>query len=466
MSEPGRRVRTVDEVHRSADRLVESVTRPGAELAEQRLQLAPRELDRIQVRRVRRQVQHASAGGVDEPADVGRLVGADVVEHDDVAGLQLAEEDALEEGLEDLGVGRAFDGHHGADAVEVESADHRRDGARVARNGSVGALAAWRAGVLPSHGDLAARLVDEDEPARVEALRKLDETETEGLYPGLALLYRREGLFFRVSASFSKTRFIDDRLTARPVRRWNSHATSWSVRSGFSPTIERTTSERSGATRCRFPAPPGRRTRAPVSRFNRFQRRTVASPTLNSAAASSSVIPARPNAATTRSRRSTEYAHPIATSRASPGAADQRRSITSTRQRCHSPRCGWCTDLVAACTSRANRLDRAIRRDAVARGSRPRRGEGLRPVGDTWSGTARTDKLYRCTDWFCSLLSRAARPSRRVHRSSTPTRSTSATTPSARAAAARERQRSGTPAWNRSACGTTAPPPAENAARS
>jgi hypothetical protein len=45
-------------------------------------------------------------------------VGADDVEHDDVTGLQLAEEDTLEEGLEDLGVGRAFDRHHGADAHE------------------------------------------------------------------------------------------------------------------------------------------------------------------------------------------------------------------------------------------------------------------------------------------------------------------------------------------------------------
>jgi hypothetical protein len=52
----------------------------------------------------------------------------------------------------------------------------------------------------------------------------------------------------------------------------------------------------------------------PVSRRRRFQRRTVASPILNSTAASSSVMPARSKAATTRSLRSTEYAHPIATS--------------------------------------------------------------------------------------------------------------------------------------------------------
>jgi hypothetical protein len=45
-----------------------------------------------------------------------------------------------------------------------------------------------------------ARLVDEDEPARIEALRKLDEREPEILNPGLGLLYRREGLFAKKNA--------------------------------------------------------------------------------------------------------------------------------------------------------------------------------------------------------------------------------------------------------------------------
>jgi hypothetical protein len=43
---------------------------------------------------------------------------------------------------------------------------------------------------------VAARLVDEDELARVEALRNLDEPAPEGLDAGLGLLYCREGLFF------------------------------------------------------------------------------------------------------------------------------------------------------------------------------------------------------------------------------------------------------------------------------
>jgi hypothetical protein len=53
VSEPGGGIATVDEVHRSTDRVVESVAGPGAEVAEEALQLAPSELDGVQVGRVR-----------------------------------------------------------------------------------------------------------------------------------------------------------------------------------------------------------------------------------------------------------------------------------------------------------------------------------------------------------------------------------------------------------------------------
>jgi hypothetical protein len=66
---------------------------------------------------------------------------SDVFEHDDVAGTQLLHKDSLDERLEHLSIGRTLDRHHGADASEVERADHGRDGACVARNGPVRAFA-------------------------------------------------------------------------------------------------------------------------------------------------------------------------------------------------------------------------------------------------------------------------------------------------------------------------------------
>src|SRR6266545_1303377 len=328
--EPADGIGPADEVHRAADRRVERIVRTGAEFLQDRLQLAPAELDRVQVRRVGRQVQDGGASRRYEAPDVRRLVGADVVEDDDVAGPQLADQHALEKGLEDFAVGRALDRHHRAHAGHVERANHRGDSARVAGHRPQGSLATRRPRVVARHCDVAARLIDEDEAARIERLGEIDEPAPQFLDPRLGLLGCGQALFFRVSASLSRIRFIEDRLTLRPVRRWNSHATSWSVRSAFSSMIARTTAYCSGATRGGFPPPPRFRSSEPVSRFRRFQRWTVASPTLKIAATCSSVMSVRSNAATTRSRRSTEYAHPIAASR--PSSRRQQIKNAGSRQ--------------------------------------------------------------------------------------------------------------------------------------
>src|SRR6266540_4705915 len=101
--EPADGIGPADEVHRSADRRVERIVRAGAELLQDCLQLAPAELDRVQVRRVRRQVQDRSASRRDEAPDVRRLVGPDVVEDDDVARPQRARDEREQT--------RADDGH-------------------------------------------------------------------------------------------------------------------------------------------------------------------------------------------------------------------------------------------------------------------------------------------------------------------------------------------------------------------
>jgi hypothetical protein len=59
--EPGGGIVTVDEVHRAADRVVERVAGSRAKLAEERLQLAPAEFDRVQVGRVRRELPPRAA---------------------------------------------------------------------------------------------------------------------------------------------------------------------------------------------------------------------------------------------------------------------------------------------------------------------------------------------------------------------------------------------------------------------
>ena len=104
------------------------------------------DLDGDQVERVWREGGDAGAGagacGANEASHLGGLVGAHVVEHDDVAELQLAQKHALEEGLEDFAVSGALHDHCGAHAGRVERAGHRGHRDRVPRLGSVFTFAA------------------------------------------------------------------------------------------------------------------------------------------------------------------------------------------------------------------------------------------------------------------------------------------------------------------------------------
>ncbi len=217
---------TVDELESSPDRGIESISGPGAELAKQRFELAPAELDRVQVGRVRRQVQEGGARCLDELPNAIGAVRADVVEDDDVPGMQLPREEVLDEGREDVLVGCALDRHHRAHAAEAEGADHRGHRPGVPRNRAMRALASWRSRVLACHRDVAAGFVDEHEPSRVQVLRELEEPPPEFLDSRRLLLGSGQGLFFRVSPSFRSVLPMVARLTLVPVRRWYSHAAS------------------------------------------------------------------------------------------------------------------------------------------------------------------------------------------------------------------------------------------------
>jgi hypothetical protein len=119
-----------------------------------------------------------------------------------------------------------------------------------------------RAARARSRASLRCGLVVEHEAARIEGLCELDKPAPQLLDRRLRLLHGGQALCFRMSASFSSTRFIEDRLTLRPVRRWNSQAISWSVRSAFSATTARTTLYWFGP-RGGFRPPPGCRSSDP-----------------------------------------------------------------------------------------------------------------------------------------------------------------------------------------------------------
>jgi hypothetical protein len=98
-------------------------------------------LDRIEVGRVPRKEHELGATRLDEVADAHGLVEPEIVEHDDVAGLQLGSETLLEVRVESPRVHRAVEHHRRDDAVERQA---RGDGDAVApvlRNRIAGAIA-------------------------------------------------------------------------------------------------------------------------------------------------------------------------------------------------------------------------------------------------------------------------------------------------------------------------------------
>jgi hypothetical protein len=73
-------------VEQDADAASEPVDGSFRSLAEQSFELGKDHLDRIEVGRVGRQQEELGAGGMNGGANVGDLVGRQIVEHDDVAG--------------------------------------------------------------------------------------------------------------------------------------------------------------------------------------------------------------------------------------------------------------------------------------------------------------------------------------------------------------------------------------------
>jgi hypothetical protein len=87
--------------------------------AQESFDLVPHQFDGVQIRRVGGQKPGLRTGGGDQSEGGLIFVGPEIVQHDDVAGAQGRHEDFPHVGLEDLGVGRPFDGHAGARACRT-----------------------------------------------------------------------------------------------------------------------------------------------------------------------------------------------------------------------------------------------------------------------------------------------------------------------------------------------------------
>ena len=106
-----------------ADGVPEQVDASGCGASEQGLELGEGQLDRVQIRRVRRQIEEAGALGLDGVADAIDLVGLEVIHHHEVAGSEGRRQHLGDVGQEAHAVDRAVEDARCGEAVVAQRGD-------------------------------------------------------------------------------------------------------------------------------------------------------------------------------------------------------------------------------------------------------------------------------------------------------------------------------------------------------
>jgi hypothetical protein len=99
-----------DREERLSQCLEQPLSGAGLSFSQYDLDLRESLLDRIQIRRVSRQLQKLASGLFDEFGHALALMGTQVVHHYDLSDSEVSDQELLDVGLEDESVHRAFDG--------------------------------------------------------------------------------------------------------------------------------------------------------------------------------------------------------------------------------------------------------------------------------------------------------------------------------------------------------------------
>ena len=270
------------------------------------LQEAPARLDGTEFGRVGRQEEQSGLRAFDQTANFGRVMGTKVVEHDDISGIEARNEPVTNEVDEPRPVDGTVERLVGQNAVGAHSSDDADVFAPVGGPMIDNTLTTRCSAIRGRHRDVAARLVDEDQPVRRDAFDLFEEGGALLLDVVAELLRRPETLFFRVTPARCSERSTLDRLRSTPYR-VRQVSLSWSsVASGMSATSRTRSGNCSSEILGGKPPPATSGTTCPNSRWRRSSRETVASPTPNLCANSKYVPSSRSYAATIRRLRSND----------------------------------------------------------------------------------------------------------------------------------------------------------------
>ena len=245
------------------------------------LQEAPARLDGTEFGRVRRQEEQSGLRAFHQRADLRRVMGTEVVEHYDISRIEARNESTTNEVDEPRTVDGTVERLVGQNAVSPYGSDDADVRAPVGWSMVDDTLATRGSTLCGRHRDVAARLVDEDQPVRRDVFDLFEEGGTLLLDVVAELLRRPETLFFRVTPARCSERSMLDRLRSTPYR-VRQQSLSWSsVASGISATSRSSAGNWTSEILGGKPPPAISGTTCPNSRWRRRSRETVASPTPN-----------------------------------------------------------------------------------------------------------------------------------------------------------------------------------------
>lgn len=151
-----------EEADRGADEIDHLVEGPRSGGVEERFQFGEGELDRIEVRAVRRQKAEGCPDGLERHADVRVFVDGQIVHDDDIARSERGDQDLLEVGEEGRRVDRPVEDGGRAEAVESERR-HDRVRLPVSERGVIlQARTAGTSAVAPEQIGRHAAFIEED----------------------------------------------------------------------------------------------------------------------------------------------------------------------------------------------------------------------------------------------------------------------------------------------------------------
>ena len=141
---------------------------PLCSLAQECLEFAEDLFDRVEVWRIRRQINCHRVRRLDRLRDAGDFVGCKVIHEDDVTAVECRGQTSFNIGAEDLSIERAFD-HEGCHDSVMAQAGYQRDRLPMPmRNKADQPLTAGSAAPQPYHIGAGGRFIDEHQPGRVK----------------------------------------------------------------------------------------------------------------------------------------------------------------------------------------------------------------------------------------------------------------------------------------------------------